>query len=455
MSRKNRGALTNLQHILYDIVGNILVYGICILLFEISGGANKYITTQSIINVLLYITVYVSFGYGLKLYDVSIFYYPDRVVQNIMLGAGAATATVVMIFNFFGEKSAPEYYITYFILSFLMLLFTTYISFSINSRFQSSVKTLLIGDKHSFDKFNGFIKKTNMPFKLAGYFKIESIIATEEEKEACLTPAGEEKLTRIICDQAIDQVYIMQDSAHPDDIKRCIEVCMELGIVTRVIIPAARTDRTSYISSVGTYPLITYHMGSLNTGERALKRVLDILGAVIAAIIFSPVILLTAIAVKCTSHGPVFSPQIKVGYNGHKYKVYQFRTTSDSSKDKKSKNLAYDTEKTTETTRLGRFLLKTEISEIPQLLNVLKGEMSIVGIKPSTIEEVNAYSREHWRKLRTKPGIIGLWSKEKGEKLNTFEEIVKLDVEYIESWSLFKDMKIIFSDITSSFIPRR
>lgn len=197
-----------------------------------------------------------------------------------------------------------------------------------------------------------------------------------------------------------------------------------------------------------------------------LKRIMDIFGAGLGIIIFSPIILLISIFIKLTSSGPVIFKQIRTGYGGRPFQFYKFRTmfVNDEKIHKKyirefiAKNSAYETDhkrneqiyKVTDdprVTRVGKFLRRTSVDELPQLLNVLKGDMSLVGPRPPLPYEVELYDLWHRRRfLEAKPGITGLWQIN-GRSSTSFNDMVRLDLAYVNSWSIWLDLKILFKTI--------
>lgn len=189
------------------------------------------------------------------------------------------------------------------------------------------------------------------------------------------------------------------------------------------------------------------------------KRAIDIIGSLVGLLILSPIILAVAIAIKLTSPGPVLFRQERLGYMGKSFIFLKFRSMSDkcddsSHRDYMEKFIKKDNESSNKSsfykmtgdpriTPLGQILRKTSLDEIPQLINVLLGEMSLVGPRPPIAYEVDKYSSWHKRRiLEVMPGITGLWQVE-GRSLLPFDEMVRLDIQYTENWSFWLDLKII------------
>jgi lipopolysaccharide/colanic/teichoic acid biosynthesis glycosyltransferase len=196
---------------------------------------------------------------------------------------------------------------------------------------------------------------------------------------------------------------------------------------------------------------------------RVVKRMMDILGSLLALVIFSPIFLFAALAIKATSRGPIFFRQGRIGQHGNSFMFLKFRSmyvNNDASVHKAyvQKLIAgkadkhpsdgngqgvYKLTKDSRITRVGSFLRKTSMDELPQFINVLKGEMSLVGPRPPVPYEVEAYDIWHRRRLlEAKPGITGLWQVS-GRSRVTFDDMVRLDLQYARSWSPWTDIKIL------------
>lgn len=192
----------------------------------------------------------------------------------------------------------------------------------------------------------------------------------------------------------------------------------------------------------------------------SIKRAIDVTGSGLALLLLSPVLLITAAAVKLTSTGPIFFKQERVGFNGKSFSMLKFRsmkTNCDSAQHqnyikkfiREQKNSAvepgvYKLTNDSRITPIGQFIRKTSLDELPQLINVLKGDMSLVGPRPPIPYECELYDIWHRRRLLScKPGITGLWQVT-GRSRTTFDEMVRLDLKYIREWSILLDIKILF-----------
>jgi lipopolysaccharide/colanic/teichoic acid biosynthesis glycosyltransferase len=179
------------------------------------------------------------------------------------------------------------------------------------------------------------------------------------------------------------------------------------------------------------------------------KRFLDIAGALVGLSIVALLYIPVAIAIQLDDPGPVFYSQIRCGLNGRTFRIWKFRSMVASAD--KLKHLVHNEAKGNifknrhdpRVTRIGRFLRKTSLDELPQFWNVLKGDMSLVGTRPPTVDEVMSYKRHHFKRLYVKPGITGEWQVNGRSAVEDFEEIVKMDLDYQKKWSLTYDLLLI------------
>jgi len=208
--------------------------------------------------------------------------------------------------------------------------------------------------------------------------------------------------------------------------------------------------------------------------QAALKRVMDIIGACVGLILFSPILFLTAAAIKLTSPGPIIFKQSRFGKKGNQFPFYKFRSmyfnTDDQIHREYVANLIkgdlekidqgdgdkhlYKMKSDPRITSVGKFIRKTSIDELPQFLNVLKGEMSLVGPRPPLPYEVEKYEPWHLRRiLEVKPGITGLWQVD-GRSKTSFDDMVRLDLRYVRTWSLWLDVKILLKTVNAVLHPQ-
>ena len=188
-----------------------------------------------------------------------------------------------------------------------------------------------------------------------------------------------------------------------------------------------------------------------------IKRGIDIVGAIVGLLITALIFVPVAVAIKLQSPGPIFFHQTRCGWLGKKFQIWKFRSMYANAEAMKAQiqNQAsgafFKNDNDPRITPIGRWLRKTSIDEFPQFWNVLKGDMSLVGTRPPTPEEVECYQVPEWQRLDVKPGITGEWQVNGRSQIRNFEDVIKLDLAYQEKWSLWYDLKLIIKTVMVIF----
>ena len=188
-----------------------------------------------------------------------------------------------------------------------------------------------------------------------------------------------------------------------------------------------------------------------------VKRLIDIVGALVGLFLTSIIFLPIVIAIKVNSPGPIFFHQTRCGWLGKRFEIWKFRSMCQDAEAQKSKikNQAsgafFKNDNDPRVTKVGRFLRRTSLDELPQFWNVLKGDMSLVGTRPPTPDEVAKYQVPQWQRLNVKPGMTGEWQVNGRSTVRDFEDVIKLDLRYQQNWSLIYDLKLIFKTIILVF----
>lgn len=183
------------------------------------------------------------------------------------------------------------------------------------------------------------------------------------------------------------------------------------------------------------------------------KRCVDILGAVVGLVILAILLPPIAIIMQLDQPGPLFFRQVRYGYRGKPFRIWKIRSMVPDAESRKhtieneAQGPIFKNKSDPRITRFGQFLRRTSLDEVPQFLNVLSGDMSLVGTRPPVLNEIAQYEPHHWQRLNAKPGITGRWQTNGRSSVTDFEEIVEMDLEYQSSWSLWCDFKIILKTI--------
>lgn len=260
---------------------------------------------------------------------------------------------------------------------------------------------------------------------------------------------------RIIAEGQVDAIIIAVDLEDLPQTKSLFTAAEEMG-VTIYLLPDMYQQRVarSEVGSIDGTATYVYRSVPDNRGGLIAKSVIDRIGALAALIITSPVMIATAIAIKLDSHGPVMFKQRRCGKNGRVFEIFKFRTMCSDAEAKKKDLSAHNQmsgpvfkmKADPRITKVGRFLRKYSIDELPQLFNVLFGEMSLVGPRPPLPTEVINYEPWQHRKLSVRPGLTCIWQVN-GRNTIDFEDWMRLDLQYIDNWSLWQDAKILAKTI--------
>lgn len=263
-------------------------------------------------------------------------------------------------------------------------------------------------------------------------------------------------------DYGADSIYVAAASLSPAETVQLMNRCMTSGLPVRLVSDSFRLlTSTTEVELVGGVPTVRVRAADPSRAQLALKRLMDVALSAAALLVLSPVFALVAIAVLASSGRPVIFRQIRAGQHSRPFCLYKFRTMRDGGdelhreyaerlitgedlayRDGRSKEQIFKPPLDPRVTAVGRVLRKTSLDELPQLVNVLKGEMSLVGPRPPILYELNVYQEWHRRRLSVKPGVTGLWQVY-GRSRVPFDQMVILDLYYIDHWSLMNDLKLL------------
>ena len=268
----------------------------------------------------------------------------------------------------------------------------------------------------------------------------------------------EEKLERILEGNELDEVVIALRAEDYGKLERIVDVCEKAGVHTKMIPDFGNVISTRpYIEDVQGIPVIHVRRVPLNImRNRAVKRAVDLIGATVAIILFSPVMLLTVLVVALTEEGSVIYRQERVGLHNQVFYMYKFRSMI--MQDEEKEKAEWSTRNDPRITPVGKLIRRTSIDELPQLFNVLKGEMSLVGPRPERPQFVQKFRDEIPRymvKHQVRPGMTG-WAQINGYRGDTsIEKRIEYDLYYIENWTMVFDMKILILTIFKGFFDGR
>jgi exopolysaccharide biosynthesis polyprenyl glycosylphosphotransferase len=262
------------------------------------------------------------------------------------------------------------------------------------------------------------------------------------------------RLRELLRRRVIDEIIFAVDSRRLGEMEEVFLLCDEDGVRTRVVVDFfPHVNSEVYLDRLGDTPLLTFSAAPHDEIRLLLKRVMDVLLATAALALLSPIMFLIALLIRLTTPGPAIFRQVRCGLNGRRFVFYKFRSMCDNAEELKSslmylnrKSTAFKIPNDPRLTAIGGFLRKFSIDEWPQLWNVVRGDMSLVGPRPAVPEEVELYQTWQRRRLRMRPGLTCLWALAGRDKLD-FDTWMKMDMQYIDTWSLTLDWNILLRTI--------
>ncbi len=395
---------------------------------------------------------------------------------STLLGATTTGLVVLSIYEYFFTKSpdllfsssneAPRGLLIYTWLGVTILLFLwrQLISFGLTFAYRHGLRRarlLVIGAGRLGKMMMQHIAATpRLGYQIVGFIDAEGTSATHFGRFKALGSIGD--LESIIRIHKIDEVLIALPSNQHQQIVRSVRLCERAGAEFKLIpdlheLSLSRID----MDTIQGIPLIGIKSAGISPWQYTLKRGMDIIIAGLILLLGAPLWLLIALAIKLDSKGPVLFNQERLGYQGRPFMLYKFRSMHNRAEKGQARlqprnqvsGPMFKLKDDPRRTRVGKLIRKTSIDEIPQLLNVLKGEMSLVGPRPPLASEVAQY--EEWEKgrLEVRPGMTGLWQVRGRSELD-FDEMVLLDLYYIENWSLRLDLQILLQTIPAVLFSR-
>ena len=262
-------------------------------------------------------------------------------------------------------------------------------------------------------------------------------------------------------EQIVDEVFLNVPYDTGESLAKVVEAFEDMGATVHITIELLKRfdDYHKNFNMMGNVPVVTFSNQYYDWKMLFVKRLMDIAGAIVGLAITAVVTVFLAPPLLIESPGPLFFAQKRVGKNGRFFKIYKFRSMYKDAEERKKElesqnemnGFMFKMKDDPRITKVGKFIRKTSIDELPQFYNVLKGDMSLVGTRPPTVDEFRQYESHQKRRLSAKPGITGLWQVSGRNEIKDFEDVVKLDVQYIDNWSIGLDIKIILKTIKVVF----
>lgn len=320
------------------------------------------------------------------------------------------------------------------------------------------IKVLLVSQSAQMEEAFARLRKN-----LSIQYSLEGIICLDAQTEDVGTEyqgveilANASNMLETVRQLAVDEVFLDVNDEGRVACEELVQNIEEMGVVSHYCIGINRQDgKPGKVENYGDSVVVTYAKTEINEGMLAVKRFIDICGGLVGIIITGIAFPFIALAIKIDSPGPILFCQTRVGKNGRRFNFYKFRSMYIDAEERKKelmaqnqvKGLMFKMDNDPRITKVGNFLRKTSLDELPQFYNILKGDMSLIGTRPPTMDEFEAYNSYYRRRLSMTPGLTGMWQISGRSDIEDFDEVVKLDLKYIDNWSLGLDIKIIFETV--------
>jgi len=266
-----------------------------------------------------------------------------------------------------------------------------------------------------------------------------------------------EAILSICKNESVDEVVFCLPASAMHCIEGYVGRLDSLGVTSRMVLdlmdfPAHRREISLFHD---TLPMLTFYSKAFSAPQLLAKRCLDIIGALVGLLLLGLMLPFVGLAIKLESPGPIFFGQLRLGEQGRPFRCWKLRSMFVDAEQHKQELMAqnemngqmFKIKDDPRVTGVGRFIRKTSIDEFPQFWNVLKGEMSLVGTRPPTPDEVANYEDWHRKRISIRPGITGLWQVSGRSQIQDFDEVARLDIRYVENWSIWLDIKILFQTL--------
>lgn len=340
----------------------------------------------------------------------------------------------------------------------LMFVFRTILKkiiFRRNRKAKHSSKVIIATNKASAEAIvKRFAQCEYEKITVKGLFILDEDMK-DEEIAGEMVLGGKDDMFEFVRTRTIDRVFLDYSGA---DMRDIIDKLLVMGVTTHVSINAFLDGAPNLVvEHVNDYTVITTSINLMSFKQKVIKRAIDILCSIPGLLVTLLLTIILGPIIYIQSPGPIFFKQTRVGRNGRKFKMYKFRSMYMDAEERKKELMAqnkmsglmFKMDNDPRITPIGKFIRKTSLDEFPQFINIFKGDMSMVGTRPPTLDEYELYEMHHKSRLAIKPGLTGMWQSSGRSDITDFEEVVRLDNEYIRNYSLGLDIKIIFKTLWS------
>lgn len=374
-------------------------------------------------------------------------------------------AAIIAIYQLLDKSSVdfPRglYVLTIIINVILMLIVREVIKLYLTKKYRNKKRLLVITTSDRADRIvDKYSSIDNWANRLYGIAVIDKDMKGDNINGVPVVANVHDMMT-YMKNEIVDEVYISIRQDKAEELSAVVMQLEDMGIIVHIKLETldAYKDYDMKLEKMGKTPVVTFANRFYDYRKLAIKRIIDIIGSIVGLVIMFIAMIFVAPAIKIESPGPVFFKQKRVGRNGRYFYIYKFRSMYMDAEERKKELMAknemsglmFKMKDDPRITKVGKFIRKTSIDELPQFINVFKGDMSIVGTRPPTVNEFKQYEGHHKRRLSMKPGITGMWQAYGRKTITDFEDIVSMDLDYIDNWSIMLDVKIILRTFIAVF----
>lgn len=472
------------------VIANVISFLICFKIERISDLNVEFIFSYIISLSLSFIIVFLGFNFSLNLSKRSRLIETLSVLRNCLLTYMLFAVVILLTRNpFLNTRSLFVFSLAFYIV--LSSVFRYILKRLLIYKFANSKMASLVGIVTVGERAEEFIEKLseNWILKLKGIALVDAVEENgvykyhyaqksvsdngsisvkytnelEVVREISGVPviANSDNFMDWIRSASLDEVFL-NIPTNTANLEQYVEELESMGITVHINIPvlenlvdSSKFDNIECEMCAG-YPMATLAAVVHNPALIMIKRIVDLIGGFVGSLISLPIIAVVAIPLLIESRGPLIFKQQRVGKNGRIFNIYKLRSMYVDAEERKKElmsqnkidGLMFKIDDDPRITKVGKFIRKTSIDELPQFWNVLKGDMSLVGTRPPTLDEFEQYESHHKRRLSMSPGITGMWQVSGRSDIQDFEEVVRLDCQYIDNWSLWMDLKILLKTVS-------
>lgn len=379
----------------------------------------------------------------------------SRELRDLLAAIGIATAPLAIAGSLLGFEAITGRFVVAFVASTVVALgfgrrSLRVLAGRVRCLGRNLRNVVIVGDGSvALDTATRLAQREALGYRVVDVFTLAPAAGTDRQAEATALLA---RLGTLLDEQPIDEIFFASslDLAQPL-VRPLIAMCEEVGVTLRVVAQLAALDwARASLDALGGQPVLTISSAPPESVWLVAKRLLDITASAVGLMLLMPLFAVVAIAIKLDSKGPVFFSQTRVGLNRRRFQMFKFRTMMVDAEAhqaalehlNQADGPVFKIEDDPRVTRLGRLLRRTSLDELPQLANVLLGHMSLVGPRPLPLRDVSRMDvRWHQRRFSVKPGITCEWQVESRQP--EFDQWIRSDIEYIQNWSLGRDLKIL------------